>query len=274
MTLSDLQKRIMRTLAPNRSESSYFAGGLVLNRDWPRRSEDIDVFHDRDEDVVVTAEADIRTLEEAGFHVSVDVKVFGVVEATVRDGSDATLIQWMGETRQRYLPLVRDADWGARLHQADLAVNKTLAAATRTKARDFVDLVLISENFCPLGPLVLAAAGKPPQFSPQRIIDEIRRRGLSVLDEDLLSVAGLPPDWTAEVVRARLAAEMDRAEHYIGTATPEVIGCLALDPTETPVEVAEGHLDRTAVTLRQATSEPEVMPIPDGAVFGDQGGDC
>lgn len=58
MVLSPLQTEIMRTLAPNRSEASYFAGGLVLNRDWPRRSDDIDVFQDADEAVVDTADLD------------------------------------------------------------------------------------------------------------------------------------------------------------------------------------------------------------------------
>lgn len=50
MALTDLQKHVMRCLATNRSETSYVAGGVVLNRDWPRRSDDIDVFHDTDEE--------------------------------------------------------------------------------------------------------------------------------------------------------------------------------------------------------------------------------
>ncbi|GAH57974.1 unnamed protein product, partial [marine sediment metagenome] len=36
MALSELQKTILQCLAKNRSESSYVAGGLVLNKDWPR----------------------------------------------------------------------------------------------------------------------------------------------------------------------------------------------------------------------------------------------
>src|SRR3546814_10070209 len=84
----------------------------------------------------------------------------------------------MSESRRRFFPLVRDDEWGARLHQADLAVNKVVAASTRRKARDFVDLVSISTYMCPLGPLVFAAAGKSP-LSPTRIVDEIRRRALS-----------------------------------------------------------------------------------------------
>ena len=46
MALTELQKRIMQRLSLNRSPSSYLAGGLILNLNWPRRSDDIDIFHD------------------------------------------------------------------------------------------------------------------------------------------------------------------------------------------------------------------------------------
>jgi hypothetical protein len=42
MALTELQKKVMRLLATNRSETSYLAGGLLLNRDWPRGFDDID----------------------------------------------------------------------------------------------------------------------------------------------------------------------------------------------------------------------------------------
>lgn len=55
MALTDLQKHVMRCLAANRSETSYVAGGVVLNREWPRRSDDIDVFHCPRYSALVTA---------------------------------------------------------------------------------------------------------------------------------------------------------------------------------------------------------------------------
>lgn len=64
MALTDLQKRIMQRLSLNRSQSSYLAGGLILNLDWPRRSDDIDIFHDIDEEVAEVAEKDIADLEK------------------------------------------------------------------------------------------------------------------------------------------------------------------------------------------------------------------
>jgi hypothetical protein len=101
MALTDLQMRIMQRLAANRSETSYLAGGVILNLNWPRRSDDIDIFHDTDEEVARAALKDIADLESGGFRVSVDVKTYGLFEATVSDDLSSTTIQWMSETRRR-----------------------------------------------------------------------------------------------------------------------------------------------------------------------------
>lgn len=81
MALTELQKRIMRRLALNRSESSYLAGGVILNLDWPRRSDDIDIFHDSDEAVSVAAQKDIADLAAEGLSVTIDIKAYGLFEA-------------------------------------------------------------------------------------------------------------------------------------------------------------------------------------------------
>lgn len=265
MVLTALQSAVMRCLARNRSETSYMAGGVVLNRDWPRVSDDLDIFHDTDEEIVDAARRDIDSLRAEGFRVEVDVEIYGCVEARVSRGGDSTLIQWTSETKRRFFPLVRDSEWGARLHQADLAVNKVAAAASRTKARDFVDLISIAAQYCPLGPLVLAASGKPPYYSPQRILDEIRRRGLSVPREDYAAVRGIPADWSPAWLRDRLTGLLDNAESYISAVPAELVGVLALSAREVPVEV---HSTAEAVQLRRATDEPEVMPAPAGPAIG------
>ena len=95
MALTDLQMRIMQRLASNRSETSYLAGGVILNLNWPRRSDDIDIFHDTDEEVAQAALKDIADLQSEGFRVSVDVKTYGLFEATVSDEVSSTTIQWM-----------------------------------------------------------------------------------------------------------------------------------------------------------------------------------
>ena len=97
MALTKLQKEIMASIAKNRSETSYVAGGLVLNMNWPRLSDDIDIFQDTDEEIGPVAERDMETLRTDGFRVSVEVNVYGCVEAEVSKAQENTLIQWMSE---------------------------------------------------------------------------------------------------------------------------------------------------------------------------------
>lgn len=260
MALSQLQSDILRTLAKNRSETSYLAGGLMLNRNWHRRSDDIDIFHDSDEEVTGAARADIALLEAAGYKTHTDFIVYGCVDATVSDATSSTVIQWFAETKRRFFPLVKDEEWGARLHQADLAVNKVLAAAGRSKARDIADLVAIGLNYCPLGPLISAAAGKPPNFSPRRTVDEIRRHALSIPAEEFAAVKGLPLDWSADFIRNEALRLIDLADTYIMSASPDLLGVLAINKDGTPIEVADGSVGEAI--LRKATDEPEVMPSP------------
>lgn len=260
MALTQLQSDILRCLAKNRSETSYLAGGLMLNKNWQRRSDDIDIFHDTDEEVTEAAKADIATLDAAGYKTRTDFIVYGCVDATISDGKSGTIIQWFAETKRRFFPLVKDEEWGARLHQADLAVNKVLAASGRSKARDIADLVAIACNYCPLGPLVLAAAGKPPNFSPRRTIDDIRRHALSIPAEEFLAVKGLPADWTVEFIRDEALRQIELADKYIMAVPLDLTGILAANRDGVPIEVAAGKRDN--VIMRKATEEPEVMPSP------------
>jgi hypothetical protein len=260
MALTQLQSDILRCLAKNRSETSYLAGGLMLNRNWQRRSDDIDIFHDTDEEVTGAAKADLAALEAAGYKTHKDVFTYGVVDATISDGHSETIIQWSAETKRRFFPLIRDEEWGARLHQADLAVNKVIAASARSKARDIADLIAIAREYCPLGPLVLAAAGKPPNFSPRRTIDEIRRHALSIPAEEFLAVKGLPSDWTSEFIREEISRQLDIADKYTMAASPDLVGVLAVNKNGIPTELLDGNRD--SAILRKATDEPEVMPSP------------
>jgi hypothetical protein len=171
------------------------------------------------------------------------------VEATISDGHAETIIQWFSETKRRFFPLVKDEEWGTRLHQADLAVNKVLAASGRSKARDIADLIAIARNYCPLGPLIVAAAGKPPNFSPRRTIDEIRRHALSIPAED----------WSPEFIRDEVSRQLDIADKY-ANASSNFLGVLAVDKNGVPIELPDGKRDKAI--LRKATEEPEVMPSP------------
>ena len=71
---------------------------------------------------------------------------------------------------------------------------------------------------------------------------------------------GLPADWTAEFIRDELIRLVDLADKYIMTASPDLLGILAVNKDGVPVEWANGK--RENVILRRATDEPEVMPSP------------
>lgn len=260
MALSELQKRVLRVLAANRSDESYMAGGAALNRDRPRVSDDFDVFHDTDEDIVPSSERDIASLREHGLRVHVDFLIYGMVEATVYGDDERAVLQWMSETRWRFFPLVLDPEWGARLHDADLAVNKMLAASTRSKARDFVDLFAIVETYCPLLPLVLATAGKPPNFAPSRTIEEARRRLNGLPAEAFAEVRGLPLDWTVERMRDRVRAALDQAEADLARVPDAAVGCLVVDDEGHPA-VALSEAELSQLHLRRPTADHRPMPV-------------
>ena len=131
-----------------------------------------------------------------------------------------------------------------------------LAAAGRSKARDIADLVVIGLNY---SPLILAAAGKPPNFSPRRTTT----RGAA-------TPFPFPPKTSARsrvclrtgsprssAMRRRLK---DLADQYVMSASPDLPGILGVDKDGTLLEM---HDRKTGdAILRRATDEPEVMPLP------------
>jgi hypothetical protein len=68
--LSKIQSEVLRLLAAHRDPESYVGGATPLNRDAPRFSLHIDVFHDRQERVVEAALNDAAVLEGAGYKVA------------------------------------------------------------------------------------------------------------------------------------------------------------------------------------------------------------
>jgi len=65
--LDRIQTDILNLLASHRDPESYVAGSTPLNRDAPRYSGDIDVFHDREERVVHAAMEDCALLAANGY---------------------------------------------------------------------------------------------------------------------------------------------------------------------------------------------------------------
>lgn len=122
-----------------------------------RFSNDIDIFHDREERVARAVAKDAETLASSGYAVEWLRREFTFYSALVRAGGEATKLEWVVDSDFRFFPTVRDDLFGYVLHPVDLATNKIMAAAGRREPRDVIDLVMIHERTLPLGAVVWAA---------------------------------------------------------------------------------------------------------------------
>ena len=121
MPLSKIQTDILRLLASHRDPESYVAGATVLNRNAPRYSGGIDVFHDREERVATAALDDTKTLEAAGYRVSWLRQMPLIYSAEAKHGNDSTRLDWVADSDFRFFPTLPDETFGYILHPADLA---------------------------------------------------------------------------------------------------------------------------------------------------------
>jgi hypothetical protein len=111
------------------------------------------------------------------FAVSIEINQRGFIRAVVSKGGSATKVEWAHDSAWRFMPPIKNPEVGVQLHPIDLAVNKILALAGRDEPRDFLDIIYIHKNILPLGALVWAGVGKDPGFTPESLLELIRRRG-------------------------------------------------------------------------------------------------
>ncbi len=226
MPLSKIQSDILRLLAAHRDPESYVAGSTPLTRDTPRYSADIDVFHDREERVGQAATQDIALLQEHGYTVQwirPGPGVYAVVAA--RQGA-TTKLEWVSDSDFRFFPTVRDETFGYVLHPVDLATNKVGAAYGRQEPRDVVDLLAIHERILPLGAVVWASTGKALGFTPEGIINEIRRSA-RYTDADFRRIDSDPPIDPAATM-TRLREVLSEAEAFVSRMPTDKAGLLFL----------------------------------------------
>ena len=231
MALTDLQRRVCRTIARNRIDSgeSYVAGGVALNEllSGRRVSRDVDLFHDSEQALDATWRADRKLLEAAGFTIRPLRERPSFVEAEVGDAGGTVLLQWIRDSAYRFLPLVEHPEFGLVLHPIDLATNKTLALVGRLEVRDWIDLMTCVRTLQPLGYLAWAACGKDSGYSPVAILEQAARTARYVQSEvDALAFEGAPPDLAAlsREWRAMLAA----AHQVVALLPPGQLGRLVL----------------------------------------------
>ena len=226
MPLSKIQTEVLRLLASGRDPESYVAGAAPLNRDAPRYSEDIDVFHDREERVASAAMNDAKALEAGGYRVRWlrQLPLIYTVEVTGHDAS--TRLEWVVDSDFRFFPTMRDDTFGYILHPVDLAMNKAMAAAGRREVRDIVDLVTVHETILPLGAVMWAAVEKAPGFTPEGLIAEIRRNANYPAAEWRALVATEPLD--PQLITMRLRVALDQAEAFVTRMPTDRLGLLFL----------------------------------------------
>jgi hypothetical protein len=127
------------------------------------------------------------------------------------------------------------------LHPVDLATNKVAASYGRREPRDIVDLLTIHDRILSLGAAIWATVGKSLGFTPEGVINEIRRTA-RYTREDFNRVASEPPvDPVATMTRLReLLAE---AEAFVARMPTEKAGLLFLENGHV-VQPDPDHLDR------------------------------
>lgn len=209
--LEPFQRELLRFLAANRSPSSFVAGGSALNRDTPRLSRDIDIFHRTVAEIDAACSRDLHALKSAGYEVERVRETSTMREWTVSDGyGQATRIQWTRDTAWLFFPPVPDPDFGFVLSFEDLAVNKLAAAADRGRRRDYHDLLALDLQGANLWVLALASMGKDAEFSPvatlERALRLLRQAGEDDEDPDYEG-----PSLSWETVRAEMQSRLEAA---------------------------------------------------------------
>jgi hypothetical protein len=194
-----------------------------LNRDAPRYSGDIDVFHDREECVASAALSDVQTLEAAGYGIRWIRRFPTMYTAEITRQDAATRLEWVVDSDFRFFPTMRDETFGYVLHPIDLAMNKVMAAAGRREVRDLVDLVTVHETILPLGAVVWAAVEKSPGYTPEGLIAEVRRNSNYPAAEWRAIDSTEPID--PKVVTTKLRAALDDAEAFVARMPPTRPDC-------------------------------------------------
>jgi hypothetical protein len=213
-------------LASHRSPESYVADATALNRDSPRFSANIDIFHDREEAVAQAADADTTLLAAHGFGIQWLRREPGLHAAVVRRGDTSTRLEWVRDSDFRFFPALRDDLFGYRLHVADLATNKALAAAGRREPRDVLDLLYIHDRYLPFGAVIWAAVAKDPGYSPESLLTEIRRNARYLADDYADLDMAEPID--AAAVSRRLRAVLLEADAFVHAMPAGMEGMLFL----------------------------------------------
>jgi hypothetical protein len=238
--LTRIQTDVLRLLASHRDSESYVAGATPLNRIAGRYSGDIDIFHDREERIALATDNDAKALEAAGYDIRWIRRWPSIQTAEISREGECTSLEWVVDSDFRFFPTIADETFGFILHPVDLAMNKLMAAAGRREVRDLVDLVTIHKNILPIGAVVWAAVEKSPGFTPEGLINQVRRNSRYPLAEWNVLKSDIPLDPVA--VTTELRDILEEAEAFVAQMPSAKAGLLFLEGGKV-VQPDPTHLD-------------------------------
>lgn len=229
MPITDFQKKTLKILAKNRNPDSYIAGGVAINKEEisSRYSKDINVFHDNIESVRLCFQADINELITHNYKIEIILNQAGFVRAIVSEKLDSLVLEWVQDTAFRFFPTIKDRDFGYVLSDVDLAINKVLALANRNEVRDIIDILSLHDKVLSLASMCWASCGKDPGFTPDLIIDCIKRHSV-IRTEQLLS-ENLKNKIDPVNLKKEWLALLDQTEKELKKFPAETLGCIYLD---------------------------------------------
>ena len=241
MPLTPIHASLLTRIAANRNPDSYVAGATVLHLapDSPRFSDDLDLFHDLEDSVARSAEADAAALRAAGYELSWLLRTPSFHRALVTAAGQQLKVEWAHDSAYRFFPVQRDDLCGYRLHDADAATNKVLALAGRSEVRDFVDVLHLHATYLSLGAMAWAACGKDPGYTPQFLLDYACRHVAYTQDD--LDRLHLREPLDLRELKQRWLAAVDDARATVAALPAEEVGSLYLGPDglpRTPVATA------------------------------------
>ncbi len=233
MPLTEFQKQTLTLLAANRSPDSYVAGGVALHASRPegRYSRDADIFHDAEESVIRCSRFDEQTLVTNGYSIEWLLQEPTFRRALVSKGGESLRMDWAQDSACRFFPVEADPILGWRLHPADLATNKALALASRSKTRDLFDIVMLDKSYLRLEAIIWASCGKDEGFNPVMMLEMMARHArihgpeLEALTTPPADPVQLKSDWLNILDRSRTGLLKVASENY---------GFLLLDSTGQP----------------------------------------
>lgn len=112
MPLSRIQIDILSLIAAHRDPESDVAESPPLNRDAPRYSGNIDLFHDLEERVARASAEDSALHEKHGYLLQWIRREPTILAVLANRGNETTKLEWVVHSDFRFFPTMRDETFG------------------------------------------------------------------------------------------------------------------------------------------------------------------